>query len=210
MNNIVLNEELLSSNLSINYQRDLILSTALNLISINLISNSDSSSTLGVPFNFYFPLSAIFIEGSILNFDTTDLLLTIDVAVVDEASGQVKFACMVQIASNDGCNKIKFINLSVFAQKSIDILLDERSIVISLMENWVIEYPLQEAKVIIESYDFVVPKSLLHELNGLLPVFAVGDELGNHRVIESGNSIVFSNSSFDSDPFIFSWLFKVF
>lgn len=120
-----------------------------------------------------------------MNLDTTDLLLATNIAEVNQASWQVKLARMMQIASNDSSNEIKLVDLSVFVQKSIDILFDEGSIVVSLLENWVIEDSFEEAKVVAESYDFIVAKGLLHEFDGLLPVFTISDELGNHRIVES-------------------------
>lgn len=79
-----------------------------------------------------------------------------------------------------------------------------------MLEDRIVEYSFQEAKVIAEANNFIFSEGLLHELNGFLPVLTIGDEFCNHGVIESRDCIVLSDTSFDSDTLILGWFFEVF
>lgn len=54
----------------------------------------------------------------------------------------------------------------------------------------------------------VVRKSLLHQLNSFISVLSIGDQFGNHGVIECGDGIVLSDSGFNSGPIGLLWLFE--
>ena len=116
----------------------------------------------------------------------------------------------MNVSGHDGSDKVEMVSIIWFFKKSVDILLDKAGIVVSLLENRIIENPLQKPNVVIQPSNFVAFQSLLHKFNSLGSIRSIGDQFGNHRVIKSGYCVMFSHSCFNSNSCVFLGLFEIF
>ena len=116
----------------------------------------------------------------------------------------------MNVSGNNSSDKVEMVDIIRFFKKSVDVLLDKAGIVFSLLENRIIENPLQKPDIVIKPCNFVTFQSLLHKFNSLGSVRSICDQFGNHRVIKSGYCVMLPNSCFNSNSCIFLRLFEIF
>ncbi len=97
----------------------------------------------------------------------------------------------------------------IFTNECIDIFVDEAGVIVSPVENWVFEHSFQELEVVLQSYYFVIFKGSFHLFDGFCSVVSIGYELSNHRVVESRNTVVLSDTGLDSNALFLLGFLKV-
>ncbi len=172
MNNIFLNEVLLMSDLTIDYQSEFILVGRLNLIVISLAIDSYYACMCSQLLHLDVPVQ-IFAKRSIMDWYFLQLLLVLNITEVDQIFGEIDFASVIYNPGHNCSYQIKGINFCTFMKQSVDILLDESGIVVSLLENSIVEHSLQKSKIIVESYQFIVSQCFLHQFNSFSSVFTI-------------------------------------
>lgn len=89
--------------------------------------------------------------------------------------------------------------LAVGPQKLVLILLNKRSVEHASFEGVILENPLKELNVGGETNHFVVLKSLLESVDGVLSSISVHDDFRDHRIVEGGDCVTFPDTRVNAD-----------
>lgn len=119
-------------------------------------------------------------------------------------------AGMDKVASHRCSYQQEWLNLLSLAQEGSFVLFDKRSVVFSSLEDRVVKYSFEEAKVIVWTHYSVISESLLHDTDGLVSVLTVGNKLRNHGVIKSRDGVFLPHSGLDADARLCLGLFEIF
>lgn len=150
-----------------------------------------------------------FLEGSLIDRNKEVFFLSLYISEIKQFRWKLNIFAFVMVSADDSRNLIEFSNF-VLMNEGIHILLNETCVILTFLENWVVKNSFQKLKIVFQSNNFVVLKSFFHFFNGLGSCVSVCDEFGDHRIIESWDGIMFSDTGLNSDSVLFFWLFEVF
>lgn len=145
-----------------------------------------------------------------MHCDGLDVLLSLHIFVVEQICWQVELACVDCALGDNSRHQIEGVDSSVLVEQSLDVLLDEASVVVALMEDSIVENALQELEVVVKSDNPIILQGLFHQLDSLVTSLSVGDELGNHGIVECRNDILVPHSSLNPHSFMGDRLSQVF